>query len=125
MAEPTTNNLTIYLLNCNSINNKIPEIKQILTDNKPDIFCLCETWINKKYVPKFNDYFSVWNHRDTAGGGIGILIQKEFQFKTIYLNIYQNGHLEVQAVELFFTPSNPIKLLTLYISARSKIYHHW
>ena len=71
--------MMMYFLNCNSLNNKIGEIKDLLIKNTPDIFCLCETWLNPKYVPKFNNYISEWQHRCAAGGGIGIFIHKEMQ----------------------------------------------
>lgn len=89
----TTNqkNLMIYQLNCNSLNTKLSEIKQLLISNIPDIFCLCETWLTDKYIPKFPDYIAEWKHRGAPGGGLGILIHKELQYRNHDLDEYNEG----------------------------------
>ena len=74
-------NLKLYLLNCNSINTKLGEIKDFLATHKPDIFCFTETWLNK-YIPRFNNYVSHWKHRDSADGGLGIVIEQSIPHTT-------------------------------------------
>lgn len=107
-------NLTIYLLNCNSINNKLSEIKKLLLEHEPHIFCLCETWLNNKYIPKFFNYISEWKHRGAAGGGLGILLHKEIHYKNLVITEYDGGVMEVQAIEVYIRNSDPIKILNIY-----------
>ena len=67
--------LNILSLNCNSIYNKLPEIKQMLIDKEPDIVCFCKTWIRERYLLKFNGYTAEWKNRQGERGGVlGILI---------------------------------------------------
>ena len=47
--------LSIFVLNCCSITNKLGEIKLMLYTRMPDIFSFTETWISR-FEPKFNDY---------------------------------------------------------------------
>ena len=61
--------LSMFLINCHSINNKLGEIKLMLYTRKPDIFCFTETWISR-FEPKFIDYVAIWKHRVEPGGGI-------------------------------------------------------
>jgi hypothetical protein len=47
--------VAIFLLNCSSIRNKIPEIElQMLMLNHPDIVCLTEIWINSDEAQLYN-----------------------------------------------------------------------
>jgi len=37
----------VIQLNCNGLSNKLAEIKMYIYRKKPEIFCLCETFIKK------------------------------------------------------------------------------
>lgn len=115
MAESKSNDLIIYFVNCNSIYKKIPEIKKILHTEQPDLVCLCETWLRKKYEPRFKDYICWYNHRlDRGGGGLAILVRKEIQHIEHKLTPYQNGVLEVQAVKLINDNLGDVTIMNLY-----------
>jgi len=43
----TENELQVIQFNCNSLLNKLPEIKLYIYTKKPEIVCLCETFIKK------------------------------------------------------------------------------
>lgn len=113
MASQTqTQDLIICLLNCNSINTKLGEIKDFLVSVKPDIFCLTETWL-QNYIPKFKNYSSHWKHRGQLGGGLGILVADGIPHRDFHLLPFPNGHLEVQALTVF-TDNSEIQILNIY-----------
>ena len=66
--------LLIIQLNCNGLYNKLAEIKMFIYRFKPDIFCLCETFVSSKYEHKFISYNSYWQHRQGHNGGLGPLV---------------------------------------------------
>ena len=103
-------------MNCRSLNNKLGEVKLKLYTVKPDFLALCETWItNKKFEPKFHGYTAVWHHREhMQGGGLGIIIKKGIQYKTIPIIPYAGGVLEVQAMEIYLKNQFKLSLLNIY-----------
>ena len=105
--------LSIFLLNCRSINNKLGEIKLMLYTRKPDIFCFTETWISR-FEPKFIDYVAIWKHRGGAGGGLGIILRKGLQHDNFQLTPFQNGKLEVQAVKIILKINDNVILVNIY-----------
>ena len=105
--------ISIFLLNCHSINNKLGEIKLLLYTRKPDIFCFTETWINR-FEPKFIDYVAYWKNRVEPGGGIGIILKKNLQHETVSLVPFQNGKLEIQAVRITLRRNDSVILVNLY-----------
>lgn len=50
----------VYQFNCNSMSRKVSELKLYLYTRKPEILCLCETWL-KRNEPKFVGYTAVWH----------------------------------------------------------------
>lgn len=103
------------MLNCNSINSKIAELKNMISQCMPDFLCLTETWLdNDKYAPRFHNYHSEWQHRTERGGGLGIIIHKDIQYRKLDINSFPNGNLEVQAITIYSNDRNEINLLNLY-----------
>ena len=101
------------MLNCNSINTKLGEIKDFLVDKKPDIFCFTETWLTS-YIPKFHNYSSHWKNRNQGtGGGLGILVAAGLSHRSYPLILYDDGHLEVQAVTVD-TGRSSLVILNVY-----------
>lgn len=114
MNNISKEDLNIYFLNCNSISNKLSEIKEFLSETKVDIMCLTETWI-KKFEPKFKNYSTVWKHRmDRPGGGLGFLINSNISYRAWPLTEYNNGALEIQAIEIYLSNTNTLKLINTY-----------
>lgn len=110
----SSEHLEIVSLNCNSIYNKLPEIKQLLIEEEPDIMCMCETWIKENYLPRFRNYSAEWKHRADRGGGLGILVSSKLQYQTINLKEFDEGVLEVQALEVFLSDSSSLQILNVY-----------
>ena len=106
--------LNILSLNCNSIYNKLPELKNLLLDNKPDIMCLCETWLKDKYSPRFKNYITEWKNRSERGGGLGIIVKQTIQYQTVQLQDYQDGVLETQAIKIYMADSSTLFILNIY-----------
>ena len=106
--------LIIYSLNCNSLNNKLGELKNVIYERQPDVVCLCETWLSDRFVPRFHNYIAEWKHRGAAGGGLGILIHKNVQFRPLDIPIYIGGVLEAQAVRIYLKNSEPLHILNIY-----------
>ena len=104
----------IYSLNCNSLNNKISELKNVIYERQPDVVCLCETWLSDRFVPKFNNYIAEWKHRGAAGGGLGILMHRSVQFRTLDIPSYTGGVLEAQVVRIYLRNSDPLHILNIY-----------
>ena len=105
----------IHLLNCNSLHTKLSEIKHHLQDSSPDVFCLCETWLNVGYVPRFPNYNAEWMHRTgQRGGGLGILVRHGLQYTEVQLQQFPMGVLEVQAITLHMLRCPPISVLNIY-----------
>ena len=102
----------VYQFNCNSMAKKVSEIKIYLYTRKPDIVCLCETWL-KKNEPKFIGYTSIWQHRVEDKGGLGILVRQDVTFKKKTLDPYRNGNLEFQSIE-FSSNTGIINIMNLY-----------
>lgn len=117
-SHNNTNNeqqIQIVILNCNSIYGKITEVKDMLNTYEPELLCLTETWIeNDKYLPKFHNYQTEWKHRVGRGGGLGIIIHRDIQYKSFELNLYNNGLLEVQAIQLYLKDGSSMNILNLY-----------
>ena len=83
-------NLNICMLNCNSITNKLKEIKNFMVNIKPDIFCLSETWLTK-CIPKFRNYTCHWKNRNNHGGGLGILVSASVSHRDLPLAPFVGG----------------------------------
>jgi len=105
--------LEVIQLNCNGISKKITELKIFLYTNKPDIMCLCETWLKIK-EPRFIGYKAIWCHRVAAArGGLGILVREDISFKYKNLIPYPGGQLEWQCIEIS-TSQGPIEIMSIY-----------
>ena len=58
--------------------NKTNELITSLSDNNIDILCLNETFLNSDI--QIQHYHSLYKHRKTAGGGVGILIKNNINY---------------------------------------------
>ena len=75
-------------LNCQSLNNKLGEIKLLVYKEKPDFMAFNETWLNK-YHPKFIGYSSNWSDRILGRGGrLGVIVRQGLQYSKIDLISY-------------------------------------
>ena len=92
--------LKIIQLNCNGLYNKLAEVKMYLYSNKPDVLCLCETFVTPKYEPNFIGYNQYWQHREGHKGGLGIFVRRDITSKTRQLTVYQTPQLEHQCIQI-------------------------
>jgi hypothetical protein len=104
--------LEIYELNSNGLRGKVSELKNHINSRKPDIVCLCETWL-KKNEPKFLGYQRSWLHRPGEKGGLGILKGEDVRFQHKQVVPFPSGFLECQSVKIF-TKSDSIIILNRY-----------
>jgi len=89
-SKPLESKFIMIQLNCNGINRKLSEIKLLVYTKKPDLVCLCETWLNdQSKQPVFVGYDVVWENREggaRARGGLMFLIRKDIKYKIKELN---------------------------------------
>jgi hypothetical protein len=67
--------LTIWYTNATSLNNKIDELRLLLTIHKPDVVCITETWFKAESDVNINDYNIFRLDRATHGGGVCIYVK--------------------------------------------------
>lgn len=115
MDNNQSHSTEIIIFNCNSIYNKLNEIKKCLDIYSPDIVCFTETWLNSnKYKPRFYNYNAEWISRVGVGGGLGILIKNDLYCKSIKLIPFTDGVLEVQGITVHYRENLIIDILNLY-----------
>ena len=73
------NNLKIYLLNIQSLNNKPDLVHSLIANNKIDIMCLTETWSTEYSTPTFiaatsKTHFFINYSRASRAGGVAAII---------------------------------------------------
>ena len=77
--------LNISLLNAQSVKNKTNDLRDYITDNEVDIFCITETWLKGKETAAISELVPethVFHHFPRAegrGGGVGIVLSKFFK----------------------------------------------
>jgi hypothetical protein len=92
--------LEVIQFNCNGLSNKLSEVKVYLYSNKPDILCLCETWL-KRNQPKFIGYRVYFMNRDGAPkGGLAILVREDIEYRIKQITQFPNGGLEIQGIQI-------------------------
>lgn len=113
MATISNNSVKIFFLNCRSLCNKLGEVKSLIYQSNPDVFCFGETWISR-FEPKFREYVAIWKHRGGPGGGLGILIRDSIPYQAIELVPFDNGYLEVLAVKIVLENNVKLGILNIY-----------
>ena len=93
--------LEVVQLNCHGLFGKLTEIKLYLYREKPDVVCLCETWL-RVHEPSFVGYHAMWSHRENAArGGMAILVRRDIQHEQFELPQFSRGaNLEFQSVKI-------------------------
>ena len=81
VVKTATQSLRIAYANLNGARSKLTSIKEIIEDQKPDIFALVETHLKPKQDISIKGYiFKALSRENKGGGGIGILIKKEISY---------------------------------------------
>jgi hypothetical protein len=112
------NKFEIHQLNCNGLlsANRIAELKLYIYGKKPDVVCLCETFIkSKQREPKFIGYHEpVSKYRTRAAkGGLSIVIREDIEYRVLNLLPYNGGELEYQAVSVN-SELGPVDIINIY-----------
>lgn len=105
--------LMIIQFNCNGLYNKLLEFKVYIYSTKPDIFCLCETYVKPSHEPIFKGYASFWKHREGHKGGLGIFVRRDIKATKKNLQMYNPGKLEIQCIEIC-NSKRKINIMNLY-----------
>ena len=108
----------ILQFNCNGLLsvNRIVELKLYMYAEKPDIVCLCETFVkSKNRESKFLGYHEPYSlYRLHAGrGGLSLIVKESINFKKLTLLPYVDGNLECQAISVD-TEMGKIDILNVY-----------
>ena len=68
--------IKLCIYNAQSLINKFITVMQYIQDNKIDIFCINETFLNNNItnINLLNNYTMIRQDRDKRGGGVAIII---------------------------------------------------
>ena len=84
---------------------------------KPDVVCLCETWL-KRREPRFIGYKALWDNRPNAPkGGLDFLIREDIGYNKKTINFYAGGVMEIAAITVCRSRNN-IDILNCYNPGR-------
>ena len=113
------NKIKICLYNCQSITNKSLSINQYMSDNKIDILCLNETFLNEsiKSINLLNNYYVIRQDRKQKGGGVAFILHKHITCDIIESKTTQDH--EFIAIEIT-SAEEKISLLNAYVHPKSK-----
>lgn len=107
--------------------NKIDTLENLLNNMKQpfSVITLTETWltdINSKYVNKLRNYdFINLNGPHRKGGGIGIFVSKQLNYKLCPdLNITEDGIIESLFIEIISKTKKNMIIGTIYRPPSSK-----
>ena len=121
--------MTIYFNSIRGLKSKENNFKIIIEEKKPTIFCLVESWLDKKEKMKVEGYKIYRNDRNDLGGGIMVGVQKEMEHITQELT-RETGQVETMWISISNNREN-IKLGVVYIPKENikkeeikKVYKH-
>ena len=121
--------IKLQILNCNSLTNKLPELKEHISSSSPTILCLSETWLTDRFTPRFLNYCTEWKHRlGQVGGGLGILIHQETLYKPLDLTPFPMGVLEIHGITLYSSSGSTIQIINIYNPLKNVTcaeFHHY
>ena len=115
--------MKILYSNVDGILSKLLEIKDVLLDKKPHVFCITETKLCKIVV---NDTLNIENYNiwrkdreGKEGGGVMILTSKEIQAKQICLDIDKEVEMVVIEVK---TKEGDIIISNIYVPPQTRTW---
>ena len=110
--------LNVSLLNARSVRNQTNDLRDYVTENNIDIFCLTETWLKtnetaiiSELVPETHT-FHHFPREARNGGGVGIVLSKSF--RSIKSNCRKYDYFE--CIQVDFSHKN--KKLCIYVIYR-------
>jgi hypothetical protein len=98
---------SIVFWNSHSLLSNLSEFKVFLYGLKPAITFVSETWFRNKTSVTFVNYSQVrLDRNDRCGGGVLFLVRNDIMYNCVPLSNYQNGTLEVLAINVYFNKFN-------------------
>ena len=109
--------LKIICLNIRSLINKIDELKYYISLLKPNIICICETWLNSDiYDSEINiEGYSVYRcdrKNNKKGRGIGIFVRQKSTLECYIVD--NNSDIEELTIRLKFVKSKQFFISCVY-----------
>ena len=93
--------LSIMVWNCYSIFSNLIEFKKFIFDSKPDVICLCETWLKLKDILRIQGYKVFRNDRFGKGGGVAIMVSDILLSRNKEkFSYYDGGVLEALVIQI-------------------------
>ena len=100
--------MNVRLINARSLSNKLLELHYTLTESRPDILCITETWLRSSMPDSLltgNTNYSIVRldrQSHTAGGGVCIMFNN-LSVKAVPVRIPdKKSHLELVAIDILF-----------------------
>ena len=87
-------------LNCNSLPNKIEELRQFVSSASPHVLCFSETKLDKSILDgeiSFENYSVIRKDRNRNGGGVACFIHKSlaFEVRTDFPSNFENIFIDI------------------------------
>ena len=100
--------------NCNSVNNKIDELKLFCVKYKPHIITLNKTDDKAQYILQIDKYVLIHKSRrvdKNGAGGVALLIREDLKFCS--KNLFDSLNLEICAINLTMN-NKEISIISYY-----------
>ena len=107
--------------NCRGLKNKRDEIRDIISDHRPTIFALQETYLKRTDKVNFygyNCFRKDFHHSERATGGVALLISNDFPHTPIPLNT------NIQALAIQIHIHQLITVCTIYLPPNYLLQQH-
>ncbi len=116
--------MKILHMNARSLSSKIDEIRLLIEELKPDLFCVCESWLNcdiSDIEVELSDYHLLRKDRSDGriGGGIAFYIRKNRNFE--YERINNETSFEFITLKLKFKNKKAFYVSSVYRPPDSSI----
>lgn len=110
--------MKIAQLNIRSVKNKINYIKDLFNNEKIDILCLQETWLNQDYNFLGSNDYCIYNKiREDGYGGVSIITKSKFIGNIINFDL---DHIENIAININVN-SISYKIINMYFNPKLKV----
>jgi Reverse transcriptase (RNA-dependent DNA polymerase)/Endonuclease-reverse transcriptase len=81
----TSSELKVWYSNTTSMNNKVNEVRALLSTYRPDIFCVAETWFTSVSDTHVDEYILYRMDRSSRGGGVAIYVNGGLSSSEVYI----------------------------------------
>ena len=118
-ALHSTGLLAFRLFNARSLNNKLPELHYPLCNEKSDVLCITETWLQpctSNWLVVGNCHYTLFRTDRLAGCGGVCILTNDNCTKAILVQLPSNfSHLELCTIDIFLADANvKLRLFVCY-----------